>query len=84
MVWATWAAVTTQLLVYHRHGRVLIHVRGLALADRAPVPPNLQGTNPIPDFMAIVSRQTIGAGGEAGPRAGEASGQMPRETWARA
>ena len=48
-----------------RDGHVLIHVRGLVLADRAPVPANLQGTNPIADFEAIVSCQTIGAGGTA-------------------
>ena len=38
-----------------RDGHVLIHVRGLVLADQLPVPPALQGTNPIPDFDAIVS-----------------------------
>ena len=48
-----------------RDGKVLIHVRGLVLADQAPVPPNLQGTNPIPDFNVIVSCQTIGAGDTA-------------------
>jgi len=48
-----------------RDGKVLIHVRGLVLADQAPVPPSLQGTNPIPDFNAIVSCQTIGAGDTA-------------------
>ena len=48
-----------------RDGRVLIHVRGLVLADQPPVPPSLQGTNPIPDFNAIVSCQTIGAGDTA-------------------
>jgi hypothetical protein len=48
-----------------RDGHVLIHVRGLVLADQAPVPPQLQGTNPIHDFKAIVSCQTIGAGGTA-------------------
>lgn len=36
-------------------GHVLVHVRGLVLADRAPVPPQLQGTNPVPDFKVIVS-----------------------------
>ena len=46
-------------------GRVLVHVRGLVLADQAPVPPALQGTNPIPDFRAIVSCQSIGADGSA-------------------
>lgn len=46
-------------------GRLLVHVRGLVLADQPPVPPALQGTNPIPDFRAIVSCQSIGAGGTA-------------------
>jgi hypothetical protein len=32
------------------------------LAQRAPVPPALQGTNPIPQFKAIVSCQTIVGG----------------------
>jgi hypothetical protein len=36
-------------------GRLEIKVRGLVLARRAPVPENLQGTNPIPQFRAIVS-----------------------------
>jgi len=40
-------------------GRLLVHVRGLVLADQAPVPPALRGTNPVPDFEAIVSCQTI-------------------------
>ena len=47
-------------------GHLLVHVRGLVLADRPPVPPALQGTNPIPHFRAIVSCQSIGAGGTAG------------------
>ncbi len=46
-------------------GHLLVHVRGLVLADQPPVPPALQGTNPIPDFRAIVSCQSIGAGGTA-------------------
>jgi hypothetical protein len=46
-------------------GHVLIHVRGLVLADHPPVPANLQGINPIPDFVAIVSCQTISADGTA-------------------
>jgi hypothetical protein len=46
-------------------GRLLVHVRGLVLADQPPVPPALQGTNPIPDFRAIVSCQSISAGGTA-------------------
>ena len=48
-----------------RDGKVLIHVRGLVLAEQSPVPAALQGTNPIPDFKAIVSCQTIGAAGSA-------------------
>jgi hypothetical protein len=46
-------------------GHVLVHVRGLVLANQPPVPPALQGTNPIPDFQAIVSCQSISAGGAA-------------------
>jgi hypothetical protein len=46
-------------------GQLLVHIRGLVLADQAPVPPALQGTNPIPDFRAIVSCQSIGADGSA-------------------
>src|SRR5437899_6883076 len=46
-------------------GHVLVHVRGLVLADQPPVPPALQGTNPVPDFQAIVSCQSISAGGAA-------------------
>jgi hypothetical protein len=60
-------------------GRVLIHVRGLVLADEAPVPPNLQGINPIPDFTAIVSCQTIGAGGTA-TVTNVSTGQFPAST----
>lgn len=48
-----------------RDGHVRVHVRGLVLADRAPVPPAQQGTNPIPAFRAIVSCQSIGANGTA-------------------
>jgi hypothetical protein len=36
-------------------GRLDVKVRGLVLAQRAPVPANLQGTNPIPQFRAAVS-----------------------------
>jgi hypothetical protein len=36
-------------------GRLEVRVEGLVLARKAPVPPNLQGTNPIPQFRAIVS-----------------------------
>jgi hypothetical protein len=60
-------------------GRVLIHVRGLVLADEAPVPPNLQGINPIPDFTVIVSCQTIGADGTA-TVTNVSTGQFPAST----
>jgi hypothetical protein len=36
-------------------GRLEIRVEGLVLARRDPVPANLQGTNPIANFRAIVS-----------------------------
>src|SRR6516162_4270865 len=42
-----------------RDGRLQIHVRGLVLADSPAVPANLRGINPVPDFEAIVSCQTI-------------------------
>lgn len=40
-----------------RDGHLLVHVRGLVLADQPPVPPALQGTSPVPDFKAIISCQ---------------------------
>ena len=46
-------------------GRLLVHVRGLVLADQALVPAALQGTNPVPQFDAILSCQTINAAGAA-------------------
>jgi hypothetical protein len=36
-------------------GRLDVRVDGLVLARRAPVPANLQGTNPIPQFRAAVN-----------------------------
>jgi len=39
-------------------GHLMVRVRGL-------VPPALQGTNPFPDFRALVSCQSIGAGNTA-------------------
>jgi hypothetical protein len=42
-------------------GHLVVLVRGLVLADQSPVPPALQGTNPVPDFLAIVSCQSIGS-----------------------
>jgi hypothetical protein len=48
-----------------RDGHLLVKVRGLVLADQPPVPAALQGTNPFPDFRAVVSCQSIGAGATA-------------------
>jgi hypothetical protein len=42
-----------------------VRVRGLVLARQSSVPPALQGTNPFPDFRALVSCQSIGAGNTA-------------------
>jgi hypothetical protein len=48
-----------------RDGHLKVRVRGLVLANHAPVPPALRGTNPVTPFKAIVSCQTIGADGSA-------------------
>lgn len=48
-----------------RDGHLMVRVRGLVLARQASVPPALQGTNPFPDFRALVSCQSIGAGNTA-------------------
>ena len=48
-----------------RDGHLQITVRGLVLADEAPVPASLRGTNPVPDFVGIVSCQAISAAGKA-------------------
>jgi hypothetical protein len=44
-------------------GRIDVRVEGLVLARRAPVPASLQGTNPIPQFRAVVSCLTPAPGG---------------------
>src|SRR5690349_15709511 len=36
-------------------GRLDVRVEGLVLARRDPVPPETQGTNPVPQFGAVVS-----------------------------
>jgi hypothetical protein len=46
-------------------GRLDVEVDGLVLAQRAPVPANLQGTNPVAQFKAIVTCQTIVNGAAA-------------------
>ena len=43
-------------------GRLHVEVDGLVLARRAPVPANLQGTNPVPQFGAVVSCLTTVGG----------------------
>ena len=45
-------------------GSLEIRVEGLVLARRAPVPANLQGANPVPQFRAIVSCLTPGSAGQ--------------------
>jgi len=57
--------ITAGTGVLQRDGHLVVHVRGLVLADQSPVPPALQGTNPVPDFQAIVSCQSISTGGGA-------------------
>ncbi|HEX5502409.1 MAG TPA: hypothetical protein VFW96_07275 [Thermomicrobiales bacterium] len=44
-------------------GHLEVRVRGLVLARMAPVPANLQGVNPVPNFRAIVSCLSIDAMG---------------------
>src|SRR5213593_2529664 len=43
-------------------GRLQVDVEGLVLARRAPVPANLQGTNPVAQFKASVSCMSISGG----------------------
>jgi hypothetical protein len=45
-----------------RDGRLQVRVHGLVLADNSAVPASLRGTNPVADFEAIVSCQTITGG----------------------
>jgi hypothetical protein len=59
-------------------GRLKVEVEGLVLARRAPVPANLQGTNPIPSFKAIVSCLTV-TGGSTVP-ANVETGLVPATT----
>lgn len=44
-------------------GSLQVEVQGLVLARTAPVPPIVQGKNPVPFFKAIVSCLTIDASG---------------------
>ncbi len=43
-------------------GSLRVRVEGLVLLDAAPVPPELQGTNPVPTFKAVVSCLTTTGG----------------------
>lgn len=45
-----------------RNGQLRVKVDGLVLARRDPVPADLQGTNPVPEFMGIVSCLTSSGG----------------------
>lgn len=47
------------------HGRLFVRVRGLVLANDPSVPAALRGTNPFPDYRALVSCQSIGTGNTA-------------------
>jgi hypothetical protein len=49
-------------------GHLLAHVRGLVLADQAPVPPTLQGTNPIPDTYRLEHSVRVPITGPVHPR----------------
>ena len=40
-------------------GRLEVRVEGLVLASAASVPPELRGTNPVPNFRAVVSCESI-------------------------
>ena len=42
-----------------------MRVRGLVLANDPAVPAALRGTNPFPDYRALVSCQSIGTGNTA-------------------
>ncbi len=46
-------------------GQLEVQVRGLVLFNGAPVPVNLQGTNPITAFRAVVSCLTVVGGSQA-------------------
>jgi len=63
----------------HSDGHLLVHVSGLVLADQPPVPPALRGTNPVPDFEAIVSCQAISPAGAA-TITNVSTGQFPAST----
>jgi hypothetical protein len=47
------------------NGELRVSVEGLVLLDGPPVPEDLQGTNPVPTFRAIVSCLTVVAGAVA-------------------
>ena len=45
-----------------KNGQLRVKVDGLVLARRDPVPVDLQGTNPVPEFIGIVSCLTSSGG----------------------
>jgi hypothetical protein len=61
-------------------GRLDVRVDGLVLARRAPVPDNLQGTNPVPQFRAIVSCLTPGPGGATADTVNRTTDPLPAST----
>jgi hypothetical protein len=62
-----------------RNGQLRVRVRGLVLARQAPVPPAMQGVNPVANFEAVVSCQSIGAGNTAAIT-NVITGQFPAST----
>ena len=46
------------------NGRLKLHVQGLVFADDPAVPPELVGTNDETSFRAVVSCETLDAGGQ--------------------
>jgi len=59
-------------------GKLEVTVEGLVLLDAAPVPEALRGTNPIANFVAIVSCTTVTGGAPA--TANVATGPFPATT----
>ena len=59
-------------------GRLHVEVQGLVLLDAAPVPPELQGTNPVPFFKVVVSCLTTMNG--AAVRRNVSTHQFPATT----
>ncbi len=56
--------ITSAQGVLSSTGHLVVNVHGLVLAREAPVPAQLQGTNPISDFKAVVSCRSIDSAGQ--------------------